>query len=558
MLHVRSILCDLNSYSIDGIRSHDECLQIDLGLKRRTAVCPTCKRCSRSVHSRYVRTLAHVPISLRRVRIRLLTRRFRCRNPTCRQRIFAERAEGLGRPYARTTESNRAVLQRIGNIVGCNPGQRLAGDIGVPTSATTLRRRILEMPMPEQQTVRILGVDDWAWRKGCRYGTILCDLEAGRIVDLLPDRSADSLAKWLKDHPGVEVISRDRATCYAEGSQQGAPDAVQVADRWHLLHNMTDAVEKVLRRHVKELKAAADSATADASGQSDPGTDNSICQGQEIGQTVERLVNESDGRRQTSKAERERLNRRAARAQRYDRVVELHGKGVSERGIMRETGMSRGTVRRYLSCKAFPEINSPENRRSQLDTYELLIRERLEANASTVKELLQELRGLGYSGSESSLARYIRRRLKWNKRMAKNREGEKPKCPSPRRVSIMMVQGPDKRAEQDGAFLVRLTSSCDELAAACCIAHDFADMIRQREPARYDAWRLQVKAANVPELMTFARVLDRDRDAVIAGLTLPWSNGPTEGHVNRLKSIKRQMYGRAGFEMLRRRVLVPP
>jgi transposase len=413
------------------------------------------------------------------------------------------------------------------------------------------------MPIPRQQTVRILGVDDWAWRKGRRYGTILCDLETGRIVDLLPDRSADSLAKWLKEHPGIEVISRDRATCYAEGSQQGAPGAVQVADRWHLLHNMTDALERVLFRHIKELKAAADSATA-APDQHDKGGGTSITQTCEIGQTVEPLTNGNEAQRQINRAERERLSRRGARAQRYDRVVELQEKGLSERAITRLTGMSRGTVRRYLSAGAFPEINSPENRRSQLDLYKPLIRERLEANASTVKELLQELRRLGYTGSESSLARYIRRRLKWNKRLAKERVGEKPKCPSPRQVSIVMVQAPDKRADQDSAFLGRLTSNCVEAAAACCIAQDFADMIRQREPKRYDAWRLQVKAAAVPELLTFARVLDRDRDAVIAGITLPWSNGPTEGHVNRLKSIKRQMYGRAGFEMLRRRVLVPP
>jgi transposase len=557
VLPIRSIFCGLNGYRIYDIRKTCDYFQIDLAAKRRTALCPRCRRASPSIHSRYIRTLVHVPITLTTVRICLLTRRFRCRKPFCDQRIFAERAEDLGRPYARTTESNRTALQRIGGIAGSNPGQRIAKDIGIPTSATTLRRRILETPTPEHQSVRVLGVDDWAWCKGRRYGTLLCDLETGRIVDLLPDRSADSLSAWLTAHPGVEIISRDRASCYAEGSQQGAPNAIQVADRWHLLHNMTDALEKIIFRHHPELKRAADQVSAPGPSQDEQNVGMPMPSAQEINDTQQPQTDERPQERQLNRAERERLARRGARAQRYDRVIELRKNGLSERAITRETGVSRRTVRKYLAAGTFPEINPPARRSSRLDVYEELIRERLAAGA-TVKELLQELRGLGHSGSESALERHIRRRLKWRKRFVKNNEGVKPKCPSPRAISIMMLQEEDKRSDQDNAFLWRLTQNCAELGVAGSIATDFSDIIRNRQPERYDGWRQQVNTANIREVMSFAQVLDRDRAAVIAGLTLPWSNGPTEGHINRLKSIKRQMYGRAGFEMLRKRVLIPP
>lgn len=555
MLSVRSILCDLNGYHIHDVQNNTDHFQIDLASKRRAAVCPRCRCSSKSIHSRYVRTLAHVPIALRSVKIRLRTRRFRCRNPSCVQRIFAERAEGLGRAYARTTNSNRTILQRIGSIVGSNPGQRLAKDIGIPTSATTLRRRILEMPIPEQQTVRVLGVDDWAWRKGLRYGTLLCDLETGRIVDLLAERSAESVAEWLKKHPGVEIISRDRASCYAEGSTAGAPGAIQVADRWHLLHNVVDALERLLRRHHLHLKRASDAESSSASKQDCQEVGDTANQASQTGHLANLRANGTDKAR-PNRAERDRLQRREVKAQRYENVVELHRLGLSARKIARQTGMSPVTVRRYLAAGTLPEYRSTSPRGSVLDTYEELIRDRLKLGA-TPKRLLQELKALGYSGSASALRRYTRNRLNWRKQTAADVNALKPRCRSPRSVGILIVQEDHKRDEHAAAFLQRLSAECQDIANGARLAKEFADMLRQREPQRFNDWRKQVVFAAIPELASFAAGLDKDRNAVIAGMTLEWSNGPTEGHVNRLKAVKRQMYGRAGFQMLRHRLLAP-
>lgn len=603
MLPVRSILSDLDSYNIEDLQNNNECLRVYLTQKRRKASCPRCGKTSRSVHSRYIRTLAHVPITLTRVELCLVVRRFRCGNPSCEQRIFAERANGLCRTYARTTEVNRKSLQRIGAVAGANPGQRLAGAIGIRTSATTLRRRILETPIPDQNPVRVLGVDDWAWRKGLRYGTILCDLESGRIVDLLPDRSAASLEQWLKDHPGPQIINRDRASCYSEGARKGAPNAVQVADRWHLLQNLREALEKLLFRYHKELKIACDSlctpvtlAVPDAPLQScrmhsvcstaldqagAPGGDNPLLQvalcarphpgateqsepettketfeEQGISQKTKNQAAPDCPIRKPSQAQQNSLQRREARRQRYDQVLELQQQGRGLRAIARETGLSRATVRRYVASEAFPEMSSRERRGVQLDPYEPFIRQQLALGNKTRKQLLEDLKRFGYTGSISALSRYIWNRLKIHRKpVAPTANATKLRYPAPRSVAMTMIRPDDKRTEEENAFLVRLAHNCPQIATASNLAKGFSEMVRQRLGETFDDWSSAVGHSEIPEILAFAKSLEQDRDAVVAGLTLEWSNGPTEGHVNRLKAIKRQMYGRAGFKMLRARVL---
>ena len=553
MLPVRSILSDLDSYNIEDLQNNDEYLTIYLSPKGRKARCPRCGKTSQSVHSRYFRTLAHVPITITCVKICLLTRRFRCRNPTCAQRIFAERADGLCRSYARTTEVNRKSLQRIGIIAGANPGQRLAQAVGIPTSATTLRRRILETPVPDQKPVRVLGVDDWAWRKGQRYGTLLCDLESGRIVDLLPDRSAVSLERWIRDHSGIEIISRDRASCYSEGARQGAPDAIQVADRWHLLKNMGEALERLLYRYHQELKDAC------VSLQTGPEMNASTSQDQEISRKTRSLAVPDVPTREPSQAHQNSMRRREARKERYDQVLELRQQGRTLRAIARETGLSRATVRRYIVSEEFPEIGSRAPQGVQLDLYEPFIKEQLTLGNKTREQLLQDLRHFGYTGSISALSRYITNRLKMRKNFGTIKaQAAKLRCPAPRAVVMTMIRPEEKRTQEEKAFLIRLADNCPQIATACGLAKDFSDMVRQRQGIRFDDWRHSVGVAEIPEIQSFVNSMQQDRDAVIAGLTLEWSNGPTEGHVNRLKTIKRQMYGRAGFKMLRARVLAPP
>src|SRR5215208_1862602 len=219
--------------------------------------CPRCGTWSEAVHSHYQRTIADLPWGGQAVRFHLHVRKFFCRQPTCARRIFTERLPHLVAPYARRTSRLESVLSLLAFALGGEPGARIVGQLGMAASPATLLRLIRRATVAERPTPRVLGVDDWAFRRGHRYGTILVDLERHWIVELLPARSAEPLAEWLQAHPGVEVVSRDRAPAYAEAARKEAPQAVQVADRWHVLQNLVEALERCLLRFRPALKAAA-------------------------------------------------------------------------------------------------------------------------------------------------------------------------------------------------------------------------------------------------------------------------------------------------------------
>jgi transposase len=475
------------------------------------------------------------------VRLHLEVRRFFCANADCRRRIFAERLPAVAAVHARTTVRLDKAHSNIGLALGGEAGARLAARLAMPTSADTLLRRIRRAPPPCHPAVRVLGVDDWAWRKGRSYGTILCDLESGRPIDLLPDREAATLTAWLKGHPEVEVISRDRAGAYAQGAREGAPQARQVADRWHLLKNIREMLEGLLGRRRDRLTAAAQAAVT------------VVSTGQDLGiavpALVPRITPETPPR--LSRKEAARATSRERRRERYDAVLALHRQGFSDREIARRLHLSRITVQRYRRGPGFPERCASPRRPSRLDPYSDEVRRRWAGGCRNAAQISRELIAAGYPVSYGM----VRQRVQ-EYRAAEGGRPPPVKPPSPRRASWLLLGGGWEVTAEDQGFVEVLCQQDEEIRQAAELAREFAGMVRQEREAALAGWLGRAEVEGIPaELRGFAATLRQDQAAVEAALQEPWSNGPVEGCINRLKTIKRQMYGRANFDLLRLRVL---
>jgi transposase len=533
-----------------------------------TAPCPRCGAPSDRVHSHYRRTVADLPFQDRPVALRLLVRRFRCIEPGCAQRIFCERLPGLLVAHARCTARLTGAHCALGFALGGEAGSRLAGRLDMPTSPDTLLRRVKGFPDEPAPPPRYVGVDDWAIRKGRRYGTILIDLERGRVLDLLPGRDGEALKAWLRERPGVEVITRDRAAAYAQAATEGAPQAKQVADRWHLLKNLREAVEQVLARlsvAVREaLREGPDVAAPPPAEVAGPLGEGAAASSEAVGvaaaPATPAALAEAEARAvgvPPSPREQARQAKRQLRAERYERVRQLRREGQSLRQIARMMGLSNGCVIRYLRRERCPDWNPGRPRPTQLDAHAARVEEWLARGGRNAAELYRDLRAEGCRAGYDSVRRYVGRRLGSTGRPGPRTGDIKPEPPEPpsaRKLSFEFIRRAEDREAAEQARLDKLRDADAGLRAALDLAAEFAAMVRQQVAAPLAEWLTKAEGSGCAELRGFAAGLRLDEAAVAAALAESWSNGPVEGQVNRLKTIKRQMYGRAGFELLRARV----
>jgi len=254
---VPAFLPHLEGFRIDAYTTTAERITLRVAAAAATAPCPACQLPARRIHSRYARTVADVAWGGVPVTLRVQVRRCFCANLACPRRIFAERLPRLVDRYARQTGVRRAALQRIGLALGGAAGVRLATALGLPVGRTALLALVRAVPRPPGEPLRVVGIDAWAWCRGHRFGTILVDLERHRVVDLLPDRAADSTAAWLRQRPGIAAIVRDRGGLSADAADRGAPGATQSADRWHLIHDPAEGLEEFLLQQRAALRAAS-------------------------------------------------------------------------------------------------------------------------------------------------------------------------------------------------------------------------------------------------------------------------------------------------------------
>ncbi len=525
----------LPDFEIEQVWCGEASLTITARATKPTAICPSCQQVSHRIHSYYRRSPQDLPISGQTVHLLLQVRRFRCQNRQCPRRTFAERLPEVLPAHARRTARLEAILDLVAVALSGQAGERLVNEMGMPVSADTLLRFAKRSGPTSPRGPRILGVDDFAFRRGRTYGTILVDLERHRPIDLLSDRSAQALSWWLQHHPGVEWISRDRSTEFARGASEGAPRAQQVLDRWHVLKNLREALERMLNRFQEHLAQGPSSSEQQGSAQR----------------------RQKRTRAEAALSAGARLRRLAC----YEQVVALYQQGGSIIGIARQLHLSRQTVCRFVQADRFPERARAVRTRSVIDPYRAYLQQRWVQGCHTARQLWREIVARGFTGGYMIVYRWTQ--LQRETPVAPpggNNEGGAPAAPvlrsleGPRQLAWLLVRDPTQLDQQESQTLSWL---CQDSQVKCAydLAQQLIRMMKERNAASLEAWLLTCLESGIVEVANFAQGLQKEYSALRAALTCPYSNGPVEGHVTKLKFIKRSMYGRGSFELLRQRVL---
>jgi len=515
------------------------------------APCPLCATPARRIHSDYGRTLADLPWAQYRVCLQLRVRKWFCGNRRCRRRIFTERLPTVAAPWARRTLRHAQRLIALGMALGGKAGEQLGHAWDVVVSRNTLLRMLRKQPTPSFPTPTVLGVDDFAFRKRHTYGTILVDLERRHPVALLPDRTAETVAQWLRAHPGVQIIARDRSTAYADGARQGAPAAIQVADRFHLFQNLREALDQVFSTHSQALDAV-----------------NALVHQQPVPLPNGALAVPVPPHAISLPVQQRAAERQARRQALHQQVWALHHQGWTAPAIAQHVGLGLRTVQRDLRSTTF----AGRQRRSDLgdsvlNPYKPYLLERWNAGCSNAMRLFRDLRQRGYAGGYGVVAAYARRLRQAQGLPPGHRRARQPlpavaepACQplTPRRATGLVLRRETQRTEAEAQQLTQLQAQSPAVAEAIDLAQDFAALVRQRQPAQLDPWLKRATTSAADAVRRFATGLYEDYEAVKAGVTLPWSSGPVEGHINRLKMLKRQMFGRARLDLLSHRFLLAP
>ena len=517
---------ELTAVTLDG-----DGVLLQVEAMAQSASCPLCACPATRVHSLYSRAVADLPCAGRRVRLRVHVRRFWCDTSACPRTIFAERLAPFLAPWARMTTRLCQAIEVVGLATCGELGARLGERLGIQTSPTTILRRIMAVPTPPPETVSALGIDDFALLRGRRYGTILVDLTRHQAIDLLPDRHAETAAAWMEQHPEIELVSRDRGGDYAAAARQGAPQAVQIADRFHLCKNLTEAVEKALARCRAELRKSEQT-------QHDTAAVATL-------QAPAPALLTTDGTPYSA--------HQLERYDRYQQAVALRAQGVTVKAIAERVGLGRRTIQRWISEGAYVETQYHHRHRSQFDVYEAYVRRRWDEGGQNIQQLWREIKAQGYPHSDRALRGHL----------AAVRGPKPVDLPaggvldhfSAKKAVWLFVRPVEDLLEREQAELKALRQASVMAESLYPLVQEFFRLVHTRQGTHLDGWLAQAAESRIPELQRFAHGLEQDKAAVLAGLTRPESNAITEGHVCKLKMIKRLMFGRAGFPLLRQRVL---
>jgi transposase len=532
---------------VDLVEDTGDAVVISASCTASSECCPACGSVSARVHGGYSRTVADGAAGGRPVLIILRVLRFLCVSASCPKVTFAVQADGLTSRYCRRSVPLTQMLTGFGLELAGRAGARLAGRLGIVVHSSTILRLVAALPEREAGTApEILGIDDFALRKGHVYGTVLVDMDTGDVVDLLPDREAATVEAWLKAHSGAAVICRDRAGAYAEGARAGAPGAIQVADRWHLWHNLAEYAEKTAGRHRGCLVAAGHGTQAgDGQGEGGEAPSRESCPEPEDQVQPDGLLDACGRERRLVTRTRERY---------ADIRARLDG-NQSLSAISRATGLDRKTVQRFARAQGIDELLvRAVTREEKIDEFKPYLCRRWNEGVRDASLLHAELRQRGWAGSAQTVRRYV---APFRKTDAAPEPP--PSVPKTRQITRLLLTRPDHLQPDEQAQLADIRAQCPHLDSLAGHITAFAKMMANLSGSNsLDPWLAAVEADDQPELHSFATGIRNDKEAVMNGLTLPYSSGRVEGTVNKIKMIKRQMYGRAGFPLLRKRVMLHP
>lgn len=503
-----------SGFAVDEVEVVADSVRIRLRPRHLSAVCPDCGRMSRRIQSQYMRRPSDLPLSGRRVELRIVARRFWCDAVLCRRRIFCEQFDKdvLAR-YGRRTQRLETIVHHLGLALGGRPASAFAHRLMMPVSNDTLLRVVRRRTVDQHGDLNVIGIDDFAFRRGQTYGTIVCDLERRRPVTLLPDRALDTSRLWLAKHQSISIVARDRGGGYGEAIAKALPDAEQIADRWHLMENSSRAFLDAVGKSMRQIRQAVGSNVVDP----------------KLLTYAEKLQYEGYLRRQETN----------------EAIRELSKKGTSIRQIVRQTGHSRKLVRDVLRGQRLDVFRT---RPSSLDSWLPWLNGRWEEGARNALALWREMKTKGFPGQSGVISQWAQRR-----RLAeKANQSGLARTPSARVIARLMTTARDDLAKAEAILVAAIEVNVPELVIARAAIGDFQSMIRSKNARKLDEW---LDAAKDSPVGSFASGVARDLAAVRNAIISPWSNGQTEGQITRLKLIKRQMYGRAKLDLLQARLV---
>ena len=479
----------------------------------QASICPGCATRSARVHSRYRRRVADLPIAGRPVRLLIAARRFYCDAVLCGRRIFAERFDdGLLAPWARRTARLDRIVHYLGLALGGRPAASFARRLMLPVSNDTLLRVVRRRGTPRFVPPTVIGIDDWAWRRNQRYGTIICDLERRKTIALLPDREPATSTAWLADQPQISTVARDRGGGYGVAVAKALPHATQVADRWHLMENASRAFLDAVRKSMRQIRSVIGAATINP----------------DLLTAAERIQYEGYLRREETNAV----------------ILRLAEGRAAIKEIVRRTGHSRGLVRKVLRGQRSDIFRVREN---SLELHLQWLDAQWAAGERNGTELWRRLKRQGFRGCLRVVSEWATRR-----RQAESADGALSRTPSARTIARLMTIGRDGLSKAETVTVAAIEGGVPLLVEAREIIAAFQAMIRKKSAIELEPW---IEKARTSLVTSFANGIIKDQAAVTAAITSLWSNGQTEGQITKLKLVKRQMYGRGKIDLLQARVI---